>query len=222
MPIDKERTIDCYNTLAPLYSYFRKITHRYDNEIMPFVLDALDPGDGEAVLDAGTGPGIYAIKIAGRVGNADVCGVDLSPKFLELAKRNACEAGLKGKINFVEADLEDLPFNDGRFDKLVCAGAMEAVPDKERAAGELYRVLKRGGLAVIIEPNRGKSIRDRAYLFMLYGLGLINPKLRGFSAKDIPKYYFNQDSFYNLFKGVGFRAVRIFERAGSFCGVCLK
>ena len=222
MPIDKERTIDCYNTLAPLYSYFRKITHRYDNEIMPFVLDALDPGDGEAVLDAGTGPGIYAIKIAERAERADIYGIDLSPKFLELARKNALEAGFNGRIKFMAADLEDLPFGKDRFDKLVCAGAMEAVPDKERAAGELYRVLKRGGLAVIIEPNRGKSIRDRAYLFMLYGLGLINPKLRGFSAKDIPKYYFNQDSFYNLFKGVGFRAVRIFERAGSFCGVCLK
>lgn len=222
MPIDKERTINCYDTLAPFYSFFRKITHRYDNEVMPFVLNALEPGSGEVVLDAGTGPGIYAIKIAERAKNTNIYGVDLSPKFLELAKRNANNAGLGGKINFIEADLEDLPFNDNRFDKLVCAGAMEAVPDKKRAAGELYRVLKHGGRAVIIEPNRGKSIRDKAYLLMLYSLGLINPRLRGFGAKDIPRYYFNQDSFYDLFKRAGFSAISIVERAGSFCAVCLK
>ncbi len=221
MPIDKERTIQCYDTFAPLYSFFRKITHKSDTEIMPFVLDTLDPGEDEVVLDAGTGPGIYAIKMAERVPDAKIYGVDLSPTFLKLAKKNALEAGIS-HIEFIQGDIENLPFGDNRFDKLVCGGAMEAVPDKERAARELYRVLKPGKTAVFIEPDRGKDLRDRAFLLFLYGLGLINPRLRGFTAKDIPKYYFNRDSFYSLFKSAGFTTVEIVKRAGSFCAVCMK
>ena len=221
MPIDKERTIQCYDAFAPLYSFFRKITHKSDTEIMPFVLDTLDPGEGEVVLDAGTGPGIYAIKMAERVPDAKIYGVDLSPTFLKLAKKNALEAGIN-HIEFVHGDIENLPFEDNRFDKLVCGGAMGAVPNKERAARELYRVLKPGKTAVFIEPDRGQDIRDRAFLFFLYGLGLINPKLRGFTAKDIPKYYFNRESFHTLFANAGFATVEIFKRAGSFCAVCLK
>ncbi|MBE0447896.1 MAG: methyltransferase domain-containing protein [Actinobacteria bacterium] len=221
MPIDKERTIRCYDVVAPLYSFFRKITHKSDNEIMPFVLNILDPGDEDAVLDAGTGPGIYAIKIAEITENARIYGVDLSPNFLRLAEQNARDAGLD-RIEFLEGDLENLPFNNGYFDKLICAGAMSAVPNRERAASELYRVLKRGGRAVITEPNKGKDIRDRAFLLLLYGLGVFNPNLRGFSTKDISRYYLNRDSLYSLLKRAGFETVRMVERAGSMCAVCFK
>ncbi|HZD60418.1 MAG TPA: methyltransferase domain-containing protein [Anaerolineae bacterium] len=221
MPINKEGTIHCYNAVAPLYSFFRKITHKSDNEIMPFVLNVLDPADGDTVLDAGTGPGIYAIKIAEKARDARIHGVDLSPNFLKLAERNAREAGFD-HIEFAQGDLESLPFDDGHFDKLVCAGVISAVPDREKAAREIYRVVKHGGRALITEPNKGRDIRDRAFLLLLYIMGAINPKLRGFSAKDISRYYFNQDSFYSLFKKAGFDAVRVVERAGSMCAVCFK
>lgn len=221
VPIDKNKTIQCYNAVAPLYSFFRKITHRSDDAIMPFMLEAIDPQDGEMVLDAGTGPGIYAIKIAERAKNAKVYGVDLSPNFLRLAKNNAHEAGLD-RISFMRGDLENLPFSDSQFDKLVCAGVVSAVPDRERAAREIYRVVKQGGRAVISEPNKGKDLRDRAFLLLLYGLGTINPKLRGFAANDISRYYFSRESLHDLFKNAGFKTVKIIARAGSICAVCFK
>lgn len=121
MPINKEGTIHCYNTVAPLYSFFRNKTYKSDNEIMPFVLDMLDLNEDETVLDAGTGPGIYAIKIAQKAKNADIHGIDLSPAFLKLARKNAQEAGLN-RIKFSRGDLENLPFVDSHFDKLVAQG----------------------------------------------------------------------------------------------------
>jgi len=221
MPINKEGTIHCYDVVAPLYSFVRKKTYKSDNNIMPFVLDMLDLKEGETVLDAGTGPGIYAIRIAQRTKNADIHGVDLSPTFLKLAQKNAREAGLR-HIKFSQGDLENLPFVDDHFNKLICAGAISAVPDKERAAREIHRVLKSGGRAIVTEPNKGKNIRDRAFLYLLYGLGLVNPKLRGFCVEDMQQYYFSRESLYDLFKTAGFGTVRVFERAGSFCAVCLK
>jgi len=221
MPIDKEGTINAYDAFAPFYSFFRKFTHRLDNQIMPFILDTIDPRDGDAVLDAGTGPGVYAIRIAERARGAEVYGVDISPRFLKIAWQNAQAAGLP-QIKFVEGDLENLPFGDSKFDKLICAGAMEAVPDKERAASELYRVLKPGGCAIFVEPNKGKSIRDKLFLIALYTMGMFNRGQGGFGIKDMPGYYFSKESFYSLFIGVGFCRVNIIERAGSMCAVCSK
>lgn len=221
MPISKEGTVQVYNAVAPFYSFFRKKTHKIDDEIMPFVLDVIKPQDNDTILDAGTGPGIYAIKMAERARGADIYGVDLSDTFLNLAKKNASEMGYN-HIKFFEGDLESLPFSEDNFDKLICAGVISAVPDRERAARELHRVLKPGGKAVITEPNKGVKPQDRWFLFLLYAMGFLNPKLRGFTAEDMQRYYFNRDSFYALFDQAGFRNVSIFERGGSLCAVCTK
>src|SRR3990172_4567577 len=133
MPINKEGTMRCYDTVAPFYSFFRRFTEKADQDIMPYVLDVLDLSDTDTVLDAGTGPGTYAIKIAGSSRGAEVHAVDLSPKFVELAQKSAHAAGFK-RIRFQEGDLENLPFAEGRFDKLVCGGVISAVPSRERAA----------------------------------------------------------------------------------------
>ena len=221
MTIDKEATIKCYDALAPFYTFFRAKTLRSDREIMPFVLKALMPADGERVLDAGTGPGVYAIKIAGQARNADIHAVDLSPAFLKIARANARKAGC-GHIRFDQGDIENLPFEADRFDKLVCAGALEAVPNREKAAREFHRVLKPGGTAVIIEPDQGRNIRDRAFLFLLYGIGLIRPKMRGFGVTDIKRYYLSKHDFRALFAGSGFSRVELYDRRGSICAVCVK
>jgi ubiquinone/menaquinone biosynthesis C-methylase UbiE len=221
MPIDKEKTIRSYDIVAPFYDFFRKRTQRWDREIMPFVLETLQPRSGESILDAGTGPGIYAIKIAKLCPESKVTGVDLSTKFLEIARKNAKESGV-ANIEFKLGDLEKLPFRDCSFDKLVCAGVISAVPNRKTAAKELYRVLKPGGLAIITEPDQGKNIYDKAFLALLYILGLFSPKLRGFEADDFSQYYFDKPSFYALFHTAGFSEIKIEHRRGSLCATCRK
>jgi ubiquinone/menaquinone biosynthesis C-methylase UbiE len=221
MPIDKEKTIRSYDIVAPFYDFFRKRTHRWDREIMPFVLETLKPQSGEWILDAGTGPGIYAIQIAKLCPESKVTGVDLSVKFLEIARKNAEESGV-ANVEFKRGDLEELPFANHSFDKLVCAGVISAVPNRKTAAKELYRVLKPGGLAIITEPNQGKNIYDKAFLALLYILGLFSPKLKGFEAGDFNKYYFDEPSFHSLFHTVGFSEIKIEHRRGSLCAICRK
>ncbi|MDI6716297.1 MAG: methyltransferase domain-containing protein [Actinomycetota bacterium] len=221
MPISKEGTVRLYDAIAPLYSFFRKITHKSDDKIMPFMLNSLDPRNGEVILDAGTGPGIYAIKIAEIARDAQVYGIDLSPNFLKLAERNAMKAGFN-HIKFMKGDVEDIPFNDHHFDKIVCAGVLSAIPNPEQAACEFYRVLKMGGRAVIQEPNGGLGARDRYFLLLLYAIGLINPKRRGFSVGDIPQYFFSQRSLRKILEGAGFERVEIAEVGSSICAICSK
>lgn len=101
---------------------------------------ALKPG--QRVLDVACGTGNATIPAA-RSG-AQVVGADIASNLLDQARKRAAAENLK--INFQEGDAEDLPFGDGEFDVVISMfGAMFA-PRPERAAAELLRVTRPGGL----------------------------------------------------------------------------
>src|SRR3981081_1474456 len=94
------------------------------------------------LLDVGTGSGgSVAIPAAQR--GAKVVGCDITPELFEHARRRAAEAGVE--VEWIEADAQDLPFDDASFDRVVSTfGAMFA-PDHARAAAELVRVCRPNG-----------------------------------------------------------------------------
>jgi SAM-dependent methyltransferase len=100
---------------------------------------------GLKLLDVATGTGNVAIPAAQA--GAQVTGLDLTPKLLEIARQRAAEAGLE--IHFLEGDAEELPFPDGSFDRVTsCFGVMFA-PRQPVAAGELVRVIAPGGTIAV-------------------------------------------------------------------------
>jgi SAM-dependent methyltransferase len=105
------------------------------------VLNACAISAGQEVLDVAAGNGNLAL-LAAREGAAVVAS-DLSPAQVELGRARTAEEGYD--IEWLMADVEELPFEDGRFD--CCAsvfGAMLA-PRPEVAATEMFRVVKPGG-----------------------------------------------------------------------------
>ena len=97
--------------------------------------------NGMHVLDAGCGTGVVAITAA-RLG-AKVTGADLTPALLERARENGRIAEVE--IRWVEADVEELPFNDGEFDVVLSQFAHIFAPRPEIALQQMLRVLKPGG-----------------------------------------------------------------------------
>jgi ubiquinone/menaquinone biosynthesis C-methylase UbiE len=103
---------------------------------------ALDLVPGERVLDVACGSGNAAIAAARRTLGGTV-GADYVPALLERGRERAAAERLE--IEFVEADAQDLPFEDASFDVAMSIfGAMFA-PDHQKAASELLRVVKPGG-----------------------------------------------------------------------------
>ena len=101
-----------------------------------FAARFLPPG---RVLDLGCGTGHALDELAPR----ESVGVDVDPGSLAGQPRET-----------VVADIRALPFADGEFASVVCAHAIEHVPDPERVVAEAARVLEPGGVAVFITPNR--------------------------------------------------------------------
>jgi ubiquinone/menaquinone biosynthesis C-methylase UbiE len=105
------------------------------------LVDACAISAGQEVLDVAAGSGNLAV-LAAREGAAVVAS-DLSPHMVELGCERTAGEGLA--VEWVEADAEELPFEDGRFDCVASVfGAMFA-PRPERAAAELFRVTRPGG-----------------------------------------------------------------------------
>jgi demethylmenaquinone methyltransferase / 2-methoxy-6-polyprenyl-1,4-benzoquinol methylase len=100
--------------------------------------------EGDRVLDACCGTGDLAIA-ARKAGAGEVVGLDFSKRMLERARRKAPE------LEWVQADVLRLPFDDASFDAAVVGFGVRNVEDLEAAIRELRRVLRPGGRLGILE-----------------------------------------------------------------------
>jgi SAM-dependent methyltransferase len=96
---------------------------------------------GMEVLDVACGSGNATIPAA-RLG-ARVTGSDFQPDLMETARARAAEAAVE--VEWVEADAQELPFEDARFDRVISALGHMFAPDHERTAAEMKRVTRPGG-----------------------------------------------------------------------------
>jgi ubiquinone/menaquinone biosynthesis C-methylase UbiE len=110
--------------------------------------------DGASVLEVAPGPGYLSIELA-KVGSYRISAIDISRDFVEIARRNAGEAGVE--INFQEGNVANIPFPDASFDFVVCTAAFKNFRDPLGALNQMYRVLKPEGTVLIVDMNRNVS-----------------------------------------------------------------
>lgn len=114
-----------------------------------------EPRPGERALDVGSGTGHYALELA-RMG-LQVTGLDSSEAMLAVARSKS------SRVIWQRGEADALPFEDGRFDLVLCVTAWEFMPQRERALAEMYRVVVPGGRLVIGVLN-AKSAWGRHYI----------------------------------------------------------
>lgn len=118
---------------------------------------------GCTVLEVAPGPGYLAIELANLGICNKVIGLDISKDFIQIAQRNAEDAGVLEIVEFRQGNVAGMPFPDNAFDFIICTAAFKNFKDPLKALNQMHRVLKPGCTALIIDMNRNISnpqIRD--------------------------------------------------------------
>ncbi|MEM7274958.1 MAG: methyltransferase domain-containing protein [Actinomycetota bacterium] len=128
---------------------------RYEADFVPALfascaqvtLDAVEPADGDRLVDVACGSGIVARTAANRWGDRlTITGIDLNPSMLTVARR------LAPSIDWRQGDAAALPLDDDAADVATCQMAAMFFPDRVAAFAELARVVKPGGRVAVVVP----------------------------------------------------------------------
>lgn len=119
-------------------------------------LSAVRPG--QAILDLAGGTGDLAAQFSRRVGSdGQVILCDINQSMLNVGRDKLIDQGLADNIGYVQADAEELPFEDNHFDCITIGFGLRNVTRKERALESMLRVLKPGGRLLVLEFSTPES-----------------------------------------------------------------
>ena len=141
---------------------------------------------GNEVLEVAPGPGYLAILLA-QLGKYNIVGLDISRTFVEIAQKNATEAGVEDAIVFRQGDAAHMPFDDETFDFIVCTSAFKNFTDPLGALREMYRVLKENRTALIIDMRRDVSDKVLNDAVKSMGVSRINSLIMRWTFKYMLK-----------------------------------
>ena len=114
--------------------------------------------EGDVVLDLGSGGGIDVLLSARRAGHTGrAYGLDMTPEMLELARRNAEEAGVHN-VEFLEGRLEAIPLPDASVDVVISNCVIALSPDKAKVFAEIARVLRPAGRVGVTDVVAGDEV----------------------------------------------------------------
>ncbi|MDX1783639.1 MAG: bifunctional demethylmenaquinone methyltransferase/2-methoxy-6-polyprenyl-1,4-benzoquinol methylase UbiE [Aequorivita vladivostokensis] len=169
----------------------------------------------KTILDIATGTGDLAIQFAENTSAEKIVGLDLSEGMLSVARKKVSGKNISEKIEFVQADSEALPFDDYTFDAITVSFGIRNFENLEKGLSEIYRVLKKGGIFVILETSvPSKFPFKQGYYF--YSKNVL-PLVGKLFSKDKVAYKYLSESasvfphgevLNNILRKIGFNEVK--------------
>jgi ubiquinone/menaquinone biosynthesis C-methylase UbiE len=164
------------------------------------------PGGGD-VLEVAPGPGYLAVELA-RLGNYRVVGLDISRSFVEMARKNAADAGVA--VTFEHGNAAQMPFAADSFDFVVCRAAFKNFSEPVRALAEMHRVLRPGGRALILDLRRDAPPEAINAEVKKMGLGWFNSLLTKLTFKFmLLKTAYSEAQFRQMASATPFKSCEI-------------
>ncbi len=162
------------------------------------------------ILDVATGTADFAIA-ATKMKEVQIIGIDISEKMLEIGENKIKQKGLEKQIKLQLADSENLPFESGSFDGITAGFGVRNFENLQLGLSEMCRVLKEGGIAVILEPSKPKAFPVKQiysayfhYILPFFGR-LISKDNRAYNyLPESVDTFPENEKFIDILKAVGF------------------
>jgi len=213
---------------------FDNIAHRYDflNRFLSMGIDKgwrkkaikiLSAHKPKRILDIATGTGDFAIA-ALELNPDEVIGVDISEGMLEIGRKKLVAKGITN-VRLESGDSEDLQYEDASFDAVVVAFGVRNFENLDKGLSEINRVLKPGGIAVILELSQPKGLFGA--IFNLYNKTLLPLWGRLFSGDNAAYTYLpesvkafpEEEEFNNIMRKVGYQDVSDTRLSLGICSI---
>lgn len=192
--------------------YYSRL-ERFNDENCARWFDLLKVKDGMKVLEVGCGGGHFTNMIKKYFPNCEVWGIDLDTNHINFAKNKCKELGLD--VNYLEADINNLPFKDESFDLIFSHTVVEHLPF-ENFITEQYRTLKVGGHLVIMRVAGGK--RDNPYMYLEDEIGKVFDKLEFEDMPSVGKYSEEPEQRLSRLHNFGFKNLGFsYDRFVFYC-----
>jgi demethylmenaquinone methyltransferase/2-methoxy-6-polyprenyl-1,4-benzoquinol methylase len=182
---------------------FDSVADSYDvmNDVMSFgihriwkriAVDMAGIRPGQQILDLAGGTGDLTRLMAARAGRQGrIILSDINAAMIRTGRSRLLDHGVGGNVSFVQANAEQLPFPDNRFDCITIAFGLRNVTHKQAAINSMYRALKPGGRLLILEFSRPAKALRPAYDFYSFN---ILPRLGRLIARDEDSYRYLAES----------------------------
>ena len=217
------KTVDENAKESMVAGVFDSVASKYDimNDVMSFgvhriwkkiAMQHTGLKAGDTALDVAGGTGDLTIQMSHQVGSTGkVIISDINAAMLEEGRKRLLDKGYAGNIDFVEANAEQLPFEDNSFNCITIAFGLRNVTHQDKALQSMYRVLKPGGRLLVLEFSK-PVLPGLNKVYDFYSFNIL-PKMGKLIANDEESYRYlaesirmhpDQETLKSMMQKVGF------------------
>lgn len=212
----KEYVRTMFNDIANRYDFLNHfLSLNIDYLWRKKVISILKPYNPQIILDVATGTADLAIQAA-TLNPQKIIGIDISEEMLKVGQKKLFDKNLDCKIQLINADSENMPFENTQFDACLVAFGVRNFENLKQGLKEMYRVLKPDGVVLILEFSKPVNFPVKQ-LYNFYFKRIL-PVIGKMVSKNDNAYMYLPDSvnkfpdgerFLNILSDVGFKDLKI-------------
>ena len=175
----------------------RNMNENHKN-ISEFAFECIDINEDDRILDIGCGGGVNIEKFL-KLTTANVDGLDYSEVSVKASIKQNQQAADNGRCNIIQADVSDMPIDNGTYDLVSAFETIYFWPDIGETFKEVSRIIKPDGRFMIAQGTDGTHPDDEKWLTTVEGMSVYN-------ASQLKEYLLN----------AGFKSVKIFKKENDY------